>query len=128
MNSMPNDRFDEQLDSMLAASVRPGAEPQSLIIPRMPEKPRFNWVLAGGLAALIVTAVTLMVVWVAARLFATSGPAATLGDDLNVLLTDAIIIGTEALTSTTSLVYIAIAVACLYVFAASRFVRHCRHH
>ena len=128
MNSMPNDRFDEQLDSLLSASVSPGSEPQSLMIPRMPAKPRFNWALAGSLAALIVTAFAVMGVWAASRLSAPVEPGPTPGSGLGTLLSDTIIIGTEALTSTTALVYIAIAVAGFYAIAANRFVRHCRHH
>jgi hypothetical protein len=43
MNSLPDNRLEETLDQLLAASVSPGSEPEGFQIGPMPHRPEFPW-------------------------------------------------------------------------------------
>jgi hypothetical protein len=43
MNSLPDNRLEETLDQLLAASVSPGSEPEGFYIGLMPRRPVFPW-------------------------------------------------------------------------------------
>lgn len=43
MNSLPDNRLEETIDQLLAASVSPGSEPDGFYIGPMPRRPEFPW-------------------------------------------------------------------------------------
>ena len=51
MNSLPDNRLEETIDQLLAASVSPGSEPVGFRIRPMPARPVFPWL---GLASALI--------------------------------------------------------------------------
>jgi hypothetical protein len=128
MNSLPDNEMDKKRDQLLTESVGPSAVPAGFSIAGMPPRPKFNWALAGGLVACIALAVALMFTWVAWQPSVENKDAVAPGRELWILLSDNITAGAENLSSTTFLMYAAVAMGAVYAFSANRIIRLYKYH
>jgi hypothetical protein len=128
MSSLTDNDFDEKLDRLLAASVSPGAEPEGFSVVRMPQRPRFNWVLFGGAAAGIVLAGVLLLLWLLESPMEEAAVRIVPGQDLWMLLSAGITSGAENLSSPTFLLYTAAIMAMGHLYTANRIMRLYRRH
>ncbi len=128
MNSSNDTEFDQKLDQLLSASVAPGSEPAELSVIRLPQRPRFNWVMFSVAALAFVLIMALLIKWILVS-HEGGGEMHTLaGQEMWHLLSEGMLMGVERLCSPLFLQYAAPILAVVYFFFARSIMRLCRHY